>query len=294
MARPRVALLGLGIMGGGMAGRLLGAGFPLTVYNRSRSRADALASAGAQVASTPRDAVAGADIVLSMVADDAASRAVWEGEGGALAGVARRAVLIESSTVTFERIRELAAQAAAKGCELLDAPVAGTRPHAAAGELVFLVGGDASTLDRVRDVLAVMGRLIVHIGPTGSGARLKLINNVMAATQAASFAEALAVIEKSGLNRDAALEVLTNGAPGSPMVKTMAARMTAREYEPPNFALRMMVKDIRYAMEEAARHGVSLQTAAATLDIFERAVAEGHGEQDFAAIVEPLRHGSPD
>jgi 3-hydroxyisobutyrate dehydrogenase len=292
MTRPRVALLGLGIMGGGMGGRLLGAGFPLTVYNRSRERTTALASAGAQVAATPREAAGGADIVLSMVADDTASRAMWLGADGALAGVAPGAVLIESSTVTVEWASELAGEAAARGCELLDAPVAGTRPHAAAGELVFLVGGSASTLDRVRDVLAVMGRLIVYVGPTGSGARLKLINNVMAAVQAASFAEALAVVERSGLNREAALELLTNGAPGSPMVKTMAARMTSREYEPPNFALRLMVKDIRYAMEEAASHGITLETAAATLGIFERAVMAGHGEKDFAAIVEPLRGGS--
>jgi 3-hydroxyisobutyrate dehydrogenase len=141
----------------------------------------------------------------------------------------------------------------------------------------------------VRDVLAAMGRLIVHVGPTGSGARLKLINNFMAAVQAASFAEALALVEKSGLNREAALQVLTNGAPGSPMVKTMAQRMTERDYTPPNFALRLMVKDIRYAMQEADAHGVPLETAAATLRVFERGVASGHGEEDFAAIVEPLR-----
>jgi 3-hydroxyisobutyrate dehydrogenase len=289
MARPRVALLGLGIMGGGMAGRLLGAGFPLTVYNRSRGRADALASGGAQVASTPREAAAGADIVLSMVADDDASRAAWLGENGALAGVAPGTVLVESSTVTVGWIRDLEREAGAKGCELLDAPVTGTRPHAAAGELVFLVGGAASTLERVRDALAAMSRLIVHVGPSGSGARLKLINNVMAAVQAASFAEALALVEKSGLDRDAAIDVLTNGAPGSPVVKTMAARMTGREYDPPNFALRLMAKDIRYAMQEAAQHAVAFETAAATLGVFERAIAAGHADEDFSAIVEPLR-----
>jgi 3-hydroxyisobutyrate dehydrogenase len=118
---------------------------------------------------------------------------------------------------------------------------------------------------------------------------MKLINNFMSAVQTASFAEALALVEKSGLDRDAALNVLTNGAPGSPIVKTMAARMTGREYVPPNFALRLMIKDIRYAMEEARQHGVPFDTAAATLGIFERALAAGLGDEDFSAIVEPLR-----
>jgi 3-hydroxyisobutyrate dehydrogenase len=276
-------------MGGGMAGRLLTAGFPLTVYNRSRERADALAAIGAQVADSARDAAASADVVISMVADDLASRAMWLGDHGALAGASPGTVLIESSTVTVGWIRELARAASERGCELLDAPVTGSRPQAAAGELLFVVGGDASTLDRVRDVLAVMSRGIVYMGPTGSGARMKLINNFMSAVQTACFAEALALVEKSSLDRDAALNVLTNGAPGSPIVKTMAARMTGREYVPPNFALRLMVKDISYALQEAKQHGVPFDTAAATLRIFERALAAGHGDEDFSAIVEPLR-----
>jgi len=291
MTRTPVALLGLGIMGGGMAGRLLGAGYPLTVYNRSRARADVLAPRGARIAATPREAAAGAVAIITMVADDEASRAMWMGEDGALAAAGKGSVLIESSTVTVGWARELAAMAAARGCEFLDAPVAGTKPHAAAGELLFMVGGEAATLDRVRDIIAVMARAIVHVGPTGSGARLKLINNFMAAVQAASFAEALALVEKSGLNRDAALDVLTNGAPGSPMVKTMAERMTERAYEPPNFALRLMIKDLRYALGEAGAYGVPFATARATLGVFERALAAGHGEEDFAAIVEPLRAG---
>jgi 3-hydroxyisobutyrate dehydrogenase len=278
-------------MGGGMGGRLLGAGFPLTVYNRSPARAEPLVRRGARQAATPREAAADADVVLSMVSDDEASREMWSGGNGALAGVASGRVLVECSTVSVARVHELAEAAAEKGCEFLDAPVTGTRPHAAAGELVFLVGGDAVTLERVRPVLAVMSRAVVHAGPSGSGARLKLINNFMAAVQAASFAEALAVIEKSGLNRDVAVDVLTNGAPGSPLVKTMAARMTGHEYMPPNFAMRLMAKDIRYASGEAAQHGVPLQTGAATLQVFERAIAEGYGDADFAAIVEPLRAG---
>jgi len=288
MPQTRVALIGLGLMGSGMARRLLGAGFPLTVYNRNRERASPLAAEGAHVAPTPREAAAGADIVLSMVADDAASRAVWLGEHGALAGASRGGVLVESSTLTVGWTLELAVEAAARGCELLDAPVTGSKPHAASGELCFLVGGSAAALETARPVLTAMSRAIVHVGATGRGTLLKLINNFMCGVQAASLAEALALIESSGLDRAKALEVLTTGAPGSPLVKALSGRMTARDYTP-NFLLRLMAKDLTYALGEGRRHGLSLSTAASALEVVKQAIAAGHGEEDFSALVEPLR-----
>ena len=292
MPQTRVALIGLGLMGSGMARRLLGAGFPLTVYNRNRERASPLAAEGAHVAASPREAAARADVVLSMVADDAASRAVWLGEDGALAGAAPDSVLIESSTLTVGWIEELAREAADLGLELLDAPVTGTKPHAAAGELLFLVGGSASALEVARPALSTMSRAIVHVGPTGSGARLKLINNFMCAVQAASLAEAVALVERSGLDTARALEVLTGGAPGSPLVKTVSGRMAARDYTP-NFLLRLMAKDLTYAIGEGHRHGMSLSTAASALEVIQRGIAGGHGEEDFSAMVEPLRKAAP-
>src|SRR5688572_27413983 len=176
---PRVALFGLGLMGAGMARRVLGAGFPLTIYNRTPGKATALVAAGAQLAATPREAAARADVIISMVADDAASRAVWLGENGALAGAARGAVLIEASTLTPGWIAELGQAAAQRGCELLDAPVTGSKIHAASGELSFLVGGSAAGLEKARPVLSVMSKAIVHVGLGGSGALLKLINNFL-------------------------------------------------------------------------------------------------------------------
>ena len=288
MSKPRVALIGLGLMGSGMARRLLGAGFPLSVYNRNPERAAPLAAEGAHVAASPREAAARADVVLSMVADDAAARAVWLGEQGALAGAARGTVLVECSTVTVEWIEELARAAAAAGCELLDAPVTGSRTHAASGELSFLVGGPLAALETARPVLAAMSRAIVHVGATGRGALLKLVNNFLCGVQAASLAEALALIERSGLDRAKALEVLTNGAPGSPLVKTLAARMTARDYTP-NFLLKLMAKDMSYAMREGGRHGVALTTAASALELYEQAIGDGRGDEDFSVVVEPLR-----
>jgi 3-hydroxyisobutyrate dehydrogenase len=290
MAQPRVAILGLGIMGVGMAGRVLSAGFPLTVYNRNREKAMAFASQGATVAATPREAAATADIVITMVADDTASRDVWLGENGALAGARNGAVLIESSTVSVPWVRELAAAAVERGCELLDAPVTGSKPHAASGELLFLVGGSASVLAVARPVLAVMSRDMVHLGPTGSGALLKLVNNFLCGVQAASFAEATALIDAGGLDRQKAVAVLTNGAPGSPLIKIISARAAAGDFSP-NFLLRLMAKDIGYALTEGARDGVTLQTAGAALAVFKNAIESGRGDQDFAAVIGSVPRG---
>jgi len=288
MQQTRVALIGLGLMGSGMARRLLGAGFPLTVWNRNPERAKALAAEGAHVAPTPRDAAARADVVLSMVADDAASRAVWLGDHGALAGATRGAVLVESSTLTVGWIGQLFREVTARGCELLDAPVTGSKPHAASGELVFLVGGSAAALETARPALAAMSRAILHVGASGRGALLKLVNNFMCGVQAASLAEALALIERSGLDRAKSLELLTTGAPGSPLVKTLSARMTARDYTP-NFLLRLMSKDLTYALAEGRKYGLALSTVASALEVVDQAVAAGNGEEDFSVLVEPLR-----
>jgi 3-hydroxyisobutyrate dehydrogenase len=288
MSKPRVAILGLGIMGSGMAGRLLSANFPLTVFNRNREKAAPFSSAGAFIAGSPREAASKAEIVISMVADDAASRSVWLGENGALEGATPGTILIESSTLTVAWIRELAAAAAHRGCELLDAPVTGTKPHAASGELLFLAGGSASALAKAQSVLSVLGRDVIHLGPNGSGAYLKLINNFLCGVQAASFAEAASMIHAGGLDPEKALNVLTNGAPGSPLVKAISARAVAGDFTP-NFVLRLMAKDLGYAIEEAARNGLSLQTAKSALEVFQRAIAKGHGDEDFSAVITSLR-----
>lgn len=282
-----VAFLGLGVMGGGMAGRLLSAGFPVSVWNRSADRAEPLRVKGARVATSPRDAAAGSDVIISMVADDEAARSVWLGANGALAGAKPGAIVIDSSTVSPLWITDLGAAGLARGCAVLDAPVTGSRTQAASGELLFLVGGEAATLDRARPVLAAMSRDILHLGPLGSGARLKLVNNFICGVQAAALAEGLALIEKSGLNREAALTVLQNGAPGSPLVKAVGTRMASRDYTV-FFKLALMRKDLDYAVAEAARHGLDLTTAANARALFDRAIDQW-GESDFSAVVETFR-----
>jgi 3-hydroxyisobutyrate dehydrogenase len=218
-----------------------------------------------------------------MVGDDVASRNIWLGENGALAGARSNAVLIESSTLSGDWIQELAAKAGERGCRFLDAPVTGTKPHAASGELVFMVGGSAEALDAARPVFSVLGRDVVHLGPVGSGSLMKLINNFVCGVQAASFAEAVSMIDGGGLDRAKAVAILTGGAPGSGIVKRIAERMAADDFTP-NFALRWMAKDIAYAQGDASKKGISLQTAAAALSVFQRAIAEGYGDEDFSAV----------
>jgi 3-hydroxyisobutyrate dehydrogenase len=288
MQSTKIGFLGLGLMGSGMAARLLAAGYPLTVWNRTRERTGPLAELGATVAESPAGAAEGAEIIFSMLADDAACRATWLGEDGALESALAGAVLVESSTVTVAWVEELSEVAEARGLTLVDAPVTGSKAQAAAGQLLFLAGGSAEAVERVAPALRAMGRDVIHLGPTGSGARMKLINNFLCGVQIASLAEALAMIERSGLEPAKAVGVLTQGAPGSPLVNAISARMMQRQYEP-NFYLQLMAKDLQYATVEAAEQGIDAMTGTAALRVFERAVAEGLGEQDIAAVVEPFR-----
>ena len=284
----KVALFGLGTMGGGMASRLAQAGYPLTVWNRTRERAESFAAQGARVADSPRDAATDADVIIAMVADDKASREVWLGEQGALANARPGTVIIESSTLTPGWIRELAQIVQQQKCEFIDAPVTGSRPQAASGELLFLVGGEAATLEKVRGVLDAMGRGVVHLGPVGSGALVKLVNNFVCGVQVAALAEGLALIEHSGLERERALGILLDGAPGSPLVKAVSQRMLKQDYTV-FFRLHLMMKDLTYAIGEGDRLGVPLETASAARGAFERARDAGFGAQDIGAVIEPLR-----
>ena len=288
MNETRVALLGLGIMGTGMAGRLLDAGYPLSVYNRNPVKAQALLARGAELALSPRAAAAGASVVISMLSDVPVCRDVWLGRGEALVDAAPGTVLVESSTVTVEWIHELNQKAQEHGCELVDAPVTGSKVQAESGQLLFLAGGSDAALGKIDPILRAMGRDVVHVGPVGSGARLKLINNFLSASQIAALAEAMSLIERSGLNREKALQVLTEGAPGSPLVKLISGRMVAKQYEP-HFLLRLMAKDLRYAVAEADLQALDLDMGRAALRVFEHAITAGQGEDDMSAVVEQFR-----
>jgi len=275
-------------MGMGMAKNLLKAGFTVHAYNRTKSKAEPLSSAGATIHDTPANAARGADIIIAMLSDDNASRAAWTGAQGALSAAKPGAVLIDSSTITPGWVEELDQVTHKEGLEFLDAPVTGSRIHAEGGQLTFMVGGDVQTLARVRPALEAMGQSIIHVGPVGSGARLKLINNFLCGVQIASLAEAFVWIERSGLNRDQALEFLKKGAPGSPLLAAISARMVEATYGV-NFLLPLMNKDMQYAQADAKTFGVELRTAVTAESRFQDALQAGFGEKDMSAVVEPVR-----
>ena len=280
----RVALLGLGTMGAGMAANWLAKGFPLSVWNRTPAKAQALAATGASDAATPREAAADADFIFAMVADDAASRAVWLGADGALAGAKPGAVVVESSTLTPAWVRELASQARAKGCGFLDAPVGGSRDAAEAGELRLFVGGDAATLETARPALAAIGSRIDLLGPVGAGATWKLINNQLVAAEIAALAEALDVAGKSGFRPEQISALILAGAAASPIVKLKLPRMLEHDYDETDFALHLMLKDARYATALAQSLGAPADMISGAVEAFARAEAGGLGGKDFAAV----------
>lgn len=283
-----VAVLGLGLMGSGMARRLLEAGFDVAVWNRSVDKAQPLAEAGARIAASPADAANGAAIVIAMLADDDVSRAVWTGPDGALAAMHSGAIAIDSSTLTAPWVEQLAKAAAAKGARFLEAPVTGSRDQAAQGTLRFLVGGDTDTLDAARPAFDAMGGAIVHLGPVGSGAAVKLANNFLCGVQAASLAEAIAFLEKRGLDIEQAVSILLDGAPGSPMVKAVSRRILNRDYTP-HFFVPLMAKDLGYAAQAMADVGIASAIAQAARARYVDADKAGQGHRDISSIVELLR-----
>jgi 3-hydroxyisobutyrate dehydrogenase len=287
--KQSVALLGLGTMGRSMAANLLKAGFPLTIWNRTWAKAESLTAQGAAVAESPAAAAKKASVVISMVSDDNASRSVWLGRDGALAAMPAGAIAVECSTLSPAWISELHTTVTDRKLRMVEAPVTGSRPQAEAGQLNFLVGAEKETLIAITPVLRCMSKELLHLGPVGTGAQMKLVNNFLCAVQIASFAEALGWIERTQLQREAALDFLKRGAPGSGILSTMSERMTQRTYDV-NFLLRLMAKDLRYAHAAAAQLGVNLSTSSPAEELFRKAQDRGDGEKDVSAVVEVVRN----
>ncbi|HUK05679.1 MAG TPA: NAD(P)-dependent oxidoreductase [Burkholderiales bacterium] len=240
-----IAFVGLGAMGSRMAMNLLAAGHSLRVFNRSRDKSKPFAEKGVAVCDSPAAAAKGAEFVCSIVSDDVATREVMLGASGVIGAAAPGTIVLDSSTNTPAMAREVAKAAAARGVHYLDAPVSGSLAQAQGKELVILVGGDKAAFDRALPVLSAMGRMVRRIGGPGAGATLKLINNMMSASLTAAIAEAAQMAEAADLDRDAALEVLGEGAAGSRLMKTKLPKMFKRDFSP-QFQLELMDKDLRY------------------------------------------------
>ncbi len=288
-----VTLLGLGIMGSGIAHNILMAGYPLTVYNRTQEKAAPLIEAGAQWAGSPALAAQQAEVVISMVGDDVASRAVWLGEGGAFAAMQPHAVAVECSTLSLDWIREWHAAAAAHSLKSIEAPVTGSKLAAESGTLTLLVGGDADVLAKARPILATFSNNIAHFGPAASGTLYKLINNLQGAIHLLALSEGMVIAERAGLNMDVVLEAVTTGAAASPMVKGKAARVIDRDYEDVHFAIRWMHKDLTYALRAADELGVPAPLVAAAREIYKMALQLGLGDLDIAAVSDVIRERKP-
>ncbi|MGF1529481.1 MAG: NAD(P)-dependent oxidoreductase [Candidatus Competibacterales bacterium] len=285
----RIAFLGLGAMGAPMAMNLVKAGHPVTVWNRSGAAAEPLVAAGATAAPSPREAALDAEFVISMVSDDQASREVWlDDSDGALAGLAARTVAVESSTLTPGWILELSSAVTEGGGVFLDAPVAGSRPQAEAGQLIFLVGGEAAVLERARPLLAAMGGAIHHAGSTGNGATIKLVVNTLLATQSAVVGELLGYLDKAGLDLAKAGEVLSQIPVVSPAAAGMIKLMLNRAFAP-LFPIDLVVKDLDYAVASAWDVGASLPTTTAVAKAFKDVQQRGHGAENISAVVQLFR-----
>jgi 3-hydroxyisobutyrate dehydrogenase len=244
----KVAFLGLGRMGHGMAGRYLDAGFEVVVWNRSKAKADDLTARGARWARSPADAANGADAIVTMVADDAASRAVWLGEDGAASTAKPGALAIECSTVSYQHALDLARELRGRGLIYVDCPVTGLPDAAASGKLTLLVGAEAEDLERARPFLTPLSTVIRHFGAVGSGTVYKLINNLMGAIQIAGIAEGLAIAEQAGLDMKLVLEAIETGVAASPAVIRHSRRMVDRNFSGATFTAALRHKDAAYAV----------------------------------------------
>jgi 3-hydroxyisobutyrate dehydrogenase len=243
-----VAFIGLGRMGHGMAGRYLDSGFTVAVWNRSRSKAEDLIARGARWAASPADAADGADAVVTMVADDGASRAVWLGQDGAASAMKAGTLAIECSTVSYRHALDLARELRGRGLTYIDSPVTGLPDAAASGKLTLLVGAEPADLERVRPYLVPLSTTIRHFGAVGSGTVYKLINNLMGAIQIAGIAEGLAIAEQAGLDMKLVLEAIETGVAASPQVIRHSRRMAARNFSGATFTAALRHKDAAYAV----------------------------------------------
>jgi 3-hydroxyisobutyrate dehydrogenase-like beta-hydroxyacid dehydrogenase len=280
-----VAFCGLGIMGGPMAANLARAGYELSVYTRTREKADAFAAEhGARAAATPREAAEGSAVVITMVPDAPEVEDVLLGEQGAVHGLGEGGLAIDMSTIAPTAARAIGERLGDDGAAFLEAPVSGSRPKAEDGTLTIMVGGEDGDFERARPLFDVMGERIVHVGPRGHAQLAKLLTNTMGAVHAAALAEAVLAVEKAGVNPDAFLEVAAGSAGNSTVLGLKGRPMFERDFTP-LFKLEHMLKDVRHCLDEAKALGVELSLGAFVEPLFAKAADAGHGEEDFAAVI---------
>ena len=285
MAQPeQLGFIGLGIMGSPMAENLLKAGHALTVYNRSRAKAEALGERGATVAGSPAEVGRRAQIIFLCVGD---TQAVEEVCGSLLQGVEPGAVVVDSSTISPDASRELAEQFRERGVSFLDAPCTGSKSGATSATLTFMVGGEKEAFDRVQPYLAVMGKKIFHVGGHGAGLQVKLTQNLIGALTVEAMAEGFVLARKAGISPTLVLEVLQASVARNPLIEAKLPLVLERRFDP-QFSLKWMHKDLSLMLESARRLEVPLPATALVHEMFGAGVAMGYGEQDFVSAIRVL------
>jgi 3-hydroxyisobutyrate dehydrogenase-like beta-hydroxyacid dehydrogenase len=286
----RVALIGTGRMGSAMGARIAGAGHDLTVFNRTRSRAEDVArSTGVQVADTARDAAASAEICLVSLADDAAVTATYLADDGLIAGVQPGAVVCDLSTVAPATIRGLTPLVAQKGATLIDTPVSGSVSVVESGTLTLMVGGDQAALDRARPVLDSFAKSIFHLGDVGAGATMKLVVNSLVHSLNVALSEALVLAEKAGLNRETVYDIFEAGAAGAPYVKYKREAFLRPGEVPVAFSLALVAKDQDLIHELTQQVGARMDQAEASRELVAEALDAQMGDRDISEVAEFLR-----
>jgi len=286
-----LAYIGLGVMGGRMAARLLAKGHAVTGYNRTRAKAQALADRGLRVADTPREAAAAADVTFVMVANSEALTSVADGADGFVAGVGRGKTVVDMSTVSPALSREVASRVREAGADMVDAPVSGSVLTLEQGKLSIMVGGDRATFDRVRPLLEDIGPKVTYVGRNGLAVAMKIATNISVAVQMLAFAEGVLLAEKSGIARETAVDVMTHSAVGSPMLQYRGPFVLQLPDEA-WFNTTMMQKDLRLALEMGRELGVPLPTTSTANEWLTAARAMGLAEEDFAAVFQALARAS--
>ena len=283
-----IGFIGLGLMGRPMAMNLLQAGHALTVWNRTASRAEELVAAGAVLAKTPREVAENSDVLISIVSDPPALESVlWGQEGqqdGALGGLKKGSVYIDSSTVSPTLVKKISAACQQRGVRFLDAPVTGGDWGAREGNLVFMIGGDAETLKELEPILGVMGKKWFHLGPHGAGQTVKLAMNAILALEVAAVAEAIGLVTRAGLAGQQLLEVLQASMGRSGLLDLKTPLMLKGDFKP-SFPLRLMHKDLGLALDLANQLGVALPTTAAAREVYNFVKGEAKQDVDYSAVM---------
>ena len=278
-----VGFIGLGLMGKPMSRNLLKAGFPVTVWNRSRPAIDELAAEGARPASSAREVAAASDVVITIVPDNPDVEGVLLGPDGVMEGARPGLLVIDMSTISPAVTRRLHHEVAARGCRMLDAPVSGGDVGAKAGTLSIMVGGERADFEAAQPVFAAMGRTITHCGPAGSGQLTKACNQITIAVVLTGISEALVFAQKAGLPTDVMIPVLQGGSARTQMMELRGARMAAHEFNP-GFKASFHRKDLRIALETAREMGIALPFTRQVADMFNRLVERGQGDLDNSAL----------